>query len=157
MTVSEVVVAGCALAIVLLAVGMVGLARRFSRLSQQVARLQRVPEPAPVPAPDSAPPSSSLDAAPGRLREGDPYGEEVSVITHLDVDPGPAPTTARVASVTRGSPLIKVAAFTHGVRRALREEQRMRIAYAVRKELRQQRKTRRRRRGEQAPSQGWRP
>lgn len=155
MTVSQAVVAVCALAVVLLAVGVVGLAKRVSRLSQQVEQLQRVP--APVLAPDSASPSSGLAATPGGLRETDPTDEEVSVITHLDVDPGPPPTTARVASVTLGGPLIKVAAFTHGVRRALREEQRMRIAYVVRKELRQQRKTRRRRRGEQAPSQGWRP
>lgn len=155
MTVSQAVVSVCALAVVLLAVGVVGLAKRVSRLSQQVEQLQRVP--APVLAPDSASPFSSLAATPGGLRETDPTDEEVSVITHLDVDPGPPPTTARVASVTLGGPLIKVAAFTHGVRRALREEQRMRIAYVVRKELRQQRKTRRRRRGEQAPSQGWRP
>ncbi len=64
-------------------------------------------------------------------------------------------TTARIASVTMGRPLIKVAAFSHGVRRALDEEQRMRISYAVRKELRRQRKLRRRRRNEQAPSKGW--
>ena len=64
-------------------------------------------------------------------------------------------TTARIASVTLGGPLIKVAAFSHGVRRALDEEQRMRISYAVRKELRRQRKLRRRRRNEQAPSKGW--
>lgn len=64
-------------------------------------------------------------------------------------------TTARIASVTLGGPLIKVAAFSHGVRRALDEEQRMRISHAVRKELRRQRKLRRRRRNEQAPSKGW--
>src|SRR4051812_34930067 len=44
-------------------------------------------------------------------------------------------TTARIASVTLGGPLIKVAAFSHGVRHALDEEQRMRISYVVRKEL----------------------
>ncbi len=65
-------------------------------------------------------------------------------------------TTARIASVTLGRPLIKVAALSHGVRHALDEEQRMRISYAVRKELRRQRKIRRRRRAEQAPSKGWR-
>lgn len=64
-------------------------------------------------------------------------------------------TTARIASVTLGGPLIKVAAFSHGVRRALDEEQRLRISYAVRKELRRQRKLRRRRRADQAPSKGW--
>ena len=64
-------------------------------------------------------------------------------------------STARIASVTLGGPLIKVAAFGHGVRHALDEEQRMRISYAVRKELRRQRKMRRRRRVDQAPSRGW--
>jgi len=64
-------------------------------------------------------------------------------------------STARIASVTLGGPLIKVAAFGHGVRHALDEEQRMRISYAVRKELRRQRKIRRRRRVDQAPSRGW--
>jgi hypothetical protein len=64
-------------------------------------------------------------------------------------------TTARIASVTLGGPLIKVAAFGHGVRHALDEEQRLRISYAVRKELRRQRKMRRRRRTDQAPSRGW--
>jgi hypothetical protein len=64
-------------------------------------------------------------------------------------------STSRIASVTLGGPLIKVAAFGHGVRHALDEEQRMRISYAVRKELRRQRKIRRRRRVDQAPSRGW--
>jgi hypothetical protein len=52
---------------------------------------------------------------------------------------------SRVASVTLAGPLIKVAAFSHGVRRALAEETRMRVAHAFRKELRRQRKLRRRR------------
>lgn len=155
MTVSQAGVVACALAIVLLAVGVIGLARRVARLSQQVEQLRPVSQPRPAPA--SPPRTSGLAAAPGGLREADPSDEAVSVITHLDVDPEPVTTTGRVASMTVGGPLIKVAAFTHGIRRALREEQRMRIAYVVRKELRQQRKTRRRRRADQAPSQGWRP
>ncbi|MBA2774961.1 MAG: hypothetical protein H0U36_13085 [Nocardioidaceae bacterium] len=161
MTVGQVVVAGCALAIVLLAVGVVGLARRLSLLSRQVEQLQRSPAATPMsvpaPTPDLVPTPSGLADVPGGLHPGEPADEDITVITHLDVDYGPAPTTAQVASVTLGDPLIKVASFAHGVRRALREEQRMRIAYVVRKELRQQRKTRRRRRAEQAPSQGWRP
>lgn len=66
-------------------------------------------------------------------------------------------TAARIASVTLGGPMVKVAAFSHGVRHALDEEQRMRISYAIRKELRRQRKMRRRRRAEQGPSKAWRP
>jgi hypothetical protein len=99
-----------------------------------------------------------------------PYDDiDVSVITdisdrlrginggnHDGIDGGEADlSTARIASVTLGGPLIKVAAFSHGVRHALDEEQRMRISYAVRKELRRQRKMRRRRRGDQAPSKRW--
>jgi hypothetical protein len=71
----------------------------------------------------------------------------VPVITGLAEDQptdGVEPSTARIASVTLGPPLLKVAAFTYGVRRALREEQRMRVSYAVRKELRRQTKLRRR-------------
>jgi hypothetical protein len=84
--------------------------------------------------------------------------EDVTVITDisslLPADRDPL-TTGRIASVTLGGPLLKVAAFSHGVRRALDEEQRMRISYAVRKELKRQRKMRRRRRAEGAPSKGW--
>ena len=89
--------------------------------------------------------------------QSDERDEDVSVITRLDGDPDPDLTTARIASVTLGGPLIKVAALSHGVRRALREEHRMRIAYVVRKEMRRQRKMRRRGRAERAPSQRWRP
>jgi len=53
-------------------------------------------------------------------------------------------TAARVASVTLAEPLIKVAAFAHGLRRALDEEQRIRISATFRRELRRQRKVRRR-------------
>jgi hypothetical protein len=64
-------------------------------------------------------------------------------------------SVSRVASVTLAGPLIKVAALSHGLRRALDEESRMRIGYAVRKELKRQRKMRRRRRSGRAPSKGW--
>ena len=80
--------------------------------------------------------------------------ETVPIITRLSDDSPTDATdlsTARIASVTLGPPLIKVAAFTYGVRRALREEQRMRVSYAVRKELRRQRKLRRRSRRAVAP------
>ena len=87
--------------------------------------------------------------------------ENVSVITDItgrlrgvDGDDDDL-TTARIASVTLGGPLIKVAAFSHGVRHALDEEERIRISYAVRKELRRQRKIRRRRRRDKAPSEKW--
>lgn len=87
--------------------------------------------------------------------------EDVTVITDISdrlrgIDGDSADlTTARIAAVTLGGPLIKVAAFSHGIRHALEGERRMRISYAVRKELRRQRKIRRRRRADQAPSKGW--
>jgi hypothetical protein len=46
----------------------------------------------------------------------------------------------RVVSATLGEPLIKVAAFGHGVRRALGEEQRAHLRYQVRREYRRRRK-----------------
>ncbi|MGA9346617.1 MAG: hypothetical protein WBV37_16055 [Nocardioidaceae bacterium] len=95
--------------------------------------------------------------APDEVDEPDEATAAVPLITDISHRRADADdlTTARIASVTLGGPLIKVAAFSHGVRRALDEEQRMRISYAVRKELRRQRKLRRRRRSEQAPSKGW--
>jgi outer membrane murein-binding lipoprotein Lpp len=67
------------------------------------------------------------------------------VITQLDDSQDPSQlTTAGVASVVLAKPLIKTAAFAYGVRRALDEEHRIRVAMAFRQELRRQRKLRRR-------------
>jgi hypothetical protein len=63
------------------------------------------------------------------------------------------PTVARGVSVTLAALLIKVAALSHGLRYALRDDSRMRIGYAVRRELKQQRKLRRRRSAHRTPSQ----
>lgn len=49
-------------------------------------------------------------------------------------------STERVVSATLGEPLIKVAAFGHGVRQALREERRAHLAYQVRREYRRRRR-----------------
>jgi hypothetical protein len=88
--------------------------------------------------------------------------EDVLKPTPLGPDDGePDPTVARVASVTLSGPLIKVAAFSSGVRRALDEETRMRVAYAFRKELRRQRRVRRQRTAARAAGPlrdgGWHP
>jgi hypothetical protein len=71
----------------------------------------------------------------------------VAVITRLnDADAVPADlTTARIALVALGRPLIKGAAFAYGVRSALDDEHRLRMTLAFRRELRRQRKLRRRR------------
>jgi hypothetical protein len=49
-----------------------------------------------------------------------------------------------VLSATLGEPLVKVAAFSHGVRRALSAESRNRIWFEMRREVRRARKQRRR-------------
>jgi choline dehydrogenase-like flavoprotein len=48
--------------------------------------------------------------------------------------------TTHVVGTALGEPLIKVAAFSHGVRHALREEKRARLAYQVRREYRRRRR-----------------
>lgn len=163
MTLSQMVIAGSALVIVLLSVVVARLASQLTQLSRQVDHLQGAPEP-PAPLPSPAPSGEFGSTSEERALEPsverpsyDQGDEDVSVITHVDDQPDDDLTTARIASVTLGGPLIKVAALSHGVRRALREEHRMRIAYVVRKEMRRQRNIRRRRRAERAPSQGWTP
>jgi hypothetical protein len=49
-----------------------------------------------------------------------------------------------VLTATLGAPLVKVAAFSHGVRRALRPETRNRIWFEMRREVRASRKRRKR-------------
>ena len=49
-----------------------------------------------------------------------------------------------VLSVTVGTPLVKAAAFGHGLRRALSAESRNRIAFEMRREVKRARKARRR-------------
>ncbi len=99
--------------------------------------------------PDGAGPAGDADTAPDQT-------VRVPVITDMadrhprDVDW----SVSRVASVALAGPLIKVTAFSHGLRRALDEDTRMRIGYAVRKELKLQRKIRRRR-ARRTPSKGW--
>lgn len=51
---------------------------------------------------------------------------------------------AAVLSVTLGEPLVRLAAWTYGVRRALSPESRNRIAFEMRREVRRCRKQRRR-------------
>ena len=73
------------------------------------------------------------------------------VITHVgepDLEPaGPSeavPVPDRlVLSATLGEPLVKVAAFSHGVRRALSAESRNRIWFEMRREVRASRRRRR--------------
>lgn len=137
-------VLGLALLVVVLAALVWRVSRQVRRLGAEVADLRS--ESPPVL------PVELVETKAGPRTEGSrqprpPVTEPVPLITQLaDETPTDADdlTTARVASVTLGPPLIKAAAFTYGVRRALGDEQRMRVSYAVRKELRRQRKLRRR-------------
>ncbi len=127
---------------------------RLRREVEQIRQIAKHPVETPIESRDQA--QALAERIPGRPTDHDL--DDVRVITALsDQEQEPDLTTARVASVTLGGPLIKVAALSHGVRRALREEQRLRVAHAFRKELRRQRKLRRRQRVDQAGSQGWRP
>ncbi len=63
-----------------------------------------------------------------------PSGDYEQVADHRPVP------TSRVVGVTLGDPLVKVAAFSYGVRRALREEKRAHLAYQVRREYRRRRR-----------------
>jgi hypothetical protein len=155
-------VAAAALALVLLRVVVrQGRAVRdlSGRLDETMAALEATREQGELLLTQHRETTAALEAA---LSAPDPFEPEtngddrdVTVITDISDWAADEPSTARIASVTLGGPLIKVAAFGHGVRRALDEEQRMRISYAVRKELRRQRKMRRRRRADQARSRGW--
>jgi hypothetical protein len=119
------------------------------------AATRSVNEP-PVAATETPPPAGALPSE--SVEPAEDERVDVTVITDLDDTADEVDLTAsRVASVTLAGPLIKVAAFSHGVRQALDEESRMRIGYAVRKELKRQRKLRRRQRSRQPTSMGDRP
>ena len=108
-------------------------------------RLRRIPTQSPV-SPESEVPAAAENGTAGAAVEVS-VAERVPVITELNgaaASSSPNLTTARVASVTLGRPLIKAASLAYGVRRALDEEHRIRMQVAFRSELRRQRKLRRR-------------
>ena len=108
-----------------------------ARLDEATARLETVaasqpPQPTRVPTPRRArrevPEYVITDAGePGAVSAPEP----VAVPNRL------------VLSATVGAPLVKVAAFSHGVRRALAPETRNRIWFEMRREVRASRKRRR--------------
>lgn len=147
------------LVVLVLALGLLvwQLRSEVRRLKAEVTSLRLVhgSQPPGEDGPDRRP----IPPAP-TLSSSDSTREPVPLITALAED---RPTNdddlsaARIASVTLGPPLIKIAAFSSGVRRALSDEQRMRVSYAVRKELRRQHKLRRRRRRSAMAPEGGRP
>jgi len=140
-------IAALVAAVVVLGLGALtlSLTRQVRRLGAEVRALTPLPE-------------EGRDVTPA---EADRHRDVVirpTLLGPTEVEPDQGAT--RVASVTLSGPLIKVAAFSHGVRRALDEESRMRVAYAFRKELRRQRRVRRKRAAAAAgPPRdvGWRP
>ena len=87
-------------------------------------------------------------------------GTELVITSAGRQDPVVAPShrpqvpEGAVLSVTLGEPLVKVAAWSYGLRRALSAESRNRIAFQVRREIKRARKERRRaaRRSRVAPA-----
>ncbi len=155
------------IALVVLALAVLVLWRRLKVLSRQVAVSSSKPSPA---GPSAEPvPILQRDGSRSSTREGrpsDPFApaqvrrdvrSRVQPVSALPVITEPSDgdvTTARVASVTLAEPLIKAAAFTSGLRRALDEEHRMRFSAAFRRELRRQRKLRRRQRASRLRDSG---
>jgi hypothetical protein len=140
------------LAAVLGGLAVVALAYTVGRLQGEVKRLHRDLEAARA---EPIRPEAEQFAAPAPVEivaaAGEPEG--VPVITAIDQRGDEVDlSVSRVASVTLARPLIKVAAFSYGVRRALADENRFRFRYAMRQEFKRQRKLRRRRRAGRAPA-----
>jgi hypothetical protein len=149
----------CALAVVVLAVVVARLSAQVHRLTAELSVLSATPAVADAAyAAASAPTPSAAPLVDSAQRPDLPeVAEDVPVITALpDAYDGVDLTARRVASVTFARPLIKVASLSYGLRRALDDENRFKVRYAMRQEFRRQRKMRRRRRAARAPSMGWR-
>jgi hypothetical protein len=157
----------CAVAVVVLAGAVLSLRSRVDALSRRLDQAGTSggaaagPSARPVPGvarrdvpprgtPKAAEPPTDPDWSPGSGPSPEVDPGPVALITAMASDPADetAPSVTRVVSVTFAGPLIKLAALSHGLQHALREESRMRIGYAVRRELKRQRKLRRR----QAPA-----
>jgi hypothetical protein len=155
MAVIAVLGALCALAVVVLAYVVARLSAQVRRLTGELVALTSTAPPE-APAVPQAPLARTPDSRPADA-EARADDEDVPVITGLPDGDGDIDVTARrVASVTLARPLIKVASLSYGLRRALDDENRFKVRYAMRHEFRRQRKMRRRRRAGRAPSMGWR-
>jgi hypothetical protein len=111
-----------------LVVRAAAMATTLDRLREQVEELSRR---------ESAREAAEADTARASLEAAD------WVITFDRQDPPQTVSTQHVVSTTLGEPLIKMAALSHGVRQALREERRAHLAYQVRREYRRRRRARR--------------
>lgn len=89
---------------------------------------------------------SSQQQAPAQqaAAAAEPARPPAVVRTTAPTVPAPAPTNRQIVLATLGHPLVRVAAVSHGLRRALRAENRDRIGAVVRRDLRRREKLRRR-------------
>ncbi len=86
-----------------------------------------------------------LEELAGRVERPAPAEAEFVITSVGDAVPDAEAVPDRlVLGATLGEPLVKAAAFTHGVRRALSAESRNRIRFAMRQEVRRSRRERRR-------------
>lgn len=88
-----------------------------------------------------------LDELAGRIARTPAETAEAEFVITSVGEPEPETTEVPdrlVLGATLGEPLVKAAAFTHGLRRALSAESRNRIRFAMRQEVRRSRRDRRR-------------
>jgi hypothetical protein len=146
----------CALAVVVLAFVVGRLSAQVRQLTGELSALAIGPA-SPVVAIGRSTPDLPVREVATAATDDQARDDPVPVITRLpDADDDLDVTARRVASVTLARPLIKVASISFGLRRALDDEHRFKVRYAMRQEFRRQRKMRRRRRAGRAPSMGWR-
>ena len=130
-------VAACALLLVVsagAAVTMRQLSARTAALQNAVDRLcDQVEELSRREAAREAAEEAAAEQ-PARAREAD------WVITRFEDEEQREVPAQHVVSTAFGEPLIKVAALSHGVRQALREERRAHLAFQVRREYRRRRR-----------------
>lgn len=87
-----------------------------------------------------------VDASGPRIEPmlGQPPSSRADAIVTADGRTVVVPTTAQVVDATMGRPLVRASAFAHGLRRALRPENRDRIRSMMRREFQRRRKMRQR-------------
>jgi hypothetical protein len=101
---------------------------------------------------------SAQNAACPSSTRGLPVTQEYLITTAGTVGPTPTVVPDRaVLSLTLGRPLVKMAAFAYGVGRALSPENRNRIAFEMRREVKRSRKQRRREQRRRTPAPGASP
>jgi hypothetical protein len=113
-------------------------------LRSTVADLAATPTPAPTPAPNTVSddePEFVITSLPaGSVPRPDQAGTDVAVPAAST----PPVTAGQFASVALGESLVRVVSLGHGVRRALSAENRNRIRFEIRREVKRSRRERRR-------------